>query len=83
LFNPPLTWIRQPVENMGHGAVELLMAGLTKRGAKRTIERLPIELVVRFSVANLLSYEESLVEFKVAEDSQECADEMTRRRARI
>jgi hypothetical protein len=82
LFNPPLTWIRLPVENMGHRAVELLMAGLTKRGAKRAIEHLPIELVVRFSVANLLSYEESLEEFKVAEDSQECADEMTRRRAR-
>ena len=44
---------------------------------------LPIELVVRFSVANLLSYEESLEEFKVAEDSQECADEIARRRARI
>jgi hypothetical protein len=83
LFNPPLTWIRQFVENMERGAVELLMAGLTKRGAKRTIEHLPIELVVRFSVADLLSYEVSLVEFKLAEDSQECADEMTRRRPRI
>jgi hypothetical protein len=60
----------------------LLMAGLTKRGAKRAIEHLPIELVVRFSVASLLSYEKSLVESKVAEDRQECADEMTRRRAR-
>ena len=43
----------------------MLVAGLTERGAKCAIERLPVELVVRFSVADLLSYEESLVEFNL------------------
>ena len=71
LFNPPLTCIRQPVENMGRRAVELLVAGLTKRTAKRVVEHLPVELVVRASVADLRSEDESLRESELAEVSHD------------
>lgn len=51
LFNPPLTSIRQPAQSMGRRAVELLIAGLNKKGVKSSTEHLPVELVCRQSVA--------------------------------
>ena len=51
LFNPPLTCIRQPVEEMGRRAVDLLVASLAGGRGRGTVERLPVELVVRRSVA--------------------------------
>jgi len=51
LFDPPLTCIRQPVEEMGRRAVELLVSGLNGGRMKAGAQRLPVELVVRKSVA--------------------------------
>jgi LacI family transcriptional regulator len=51
LFNPPLTCIRQPVEEMGRRAVELLVSGMAGTRMKSAVERLSVELVVRGSVA--------------------------------
>ena len=51
LFNPPLTCIRQPVEAMGRRAVELLVSGMAGTRMKSAVERLPVELIVRGSVA--------------------------------
>lgn len=47
LFDPPLTTIRQPVAEMGRRAVELLGRG----AASDEVVRLPVEIVVRDSVA--------------------------------
>jgi LacI family transcriptional regulator len=52
LFNPPLTCVRQPVEEMGRRAVELLVSGMVGASMKTTVERLPVELVLRGSVAS-------------------------------
>ena len=52
LFDPPLTCIRQPVEAMGRRAVELLVSGLAGARMKSAVERLPVELIVRGSVAS-------------------------------
>jgi LacI family transcriptional regulator len=50
LFEPPLTAVRQPVELLGRRAVELVLAQ-TLGEAPTEVERLPVELVVRSSVA--------------------------------
>ncbi len=42
LFNPPLTCIRQPVEEMGRRGVELLISGLAGMRMKSSVERLPV-----------------------------------------
>jgi LacI family transcriptional regulator len=52
LFNPPLTCVRQPVEEMGRRAVELLVSGMAGASMKTTVERLPVELILRGSVAS-------------------------------
>jgi LacI family transcriptional regulator len=52
LFNPPLTCVRQPVEEMGRRAVELLVSGMVGASMKITVERLPVELILRGSVAS-------------------------------
>jgi LacI family transcriptional regulator len=51
LFNPPLTCIRQPVEAMGRRAVELLVSSLAGARMQAAVERLPVELILRGSVA--------------------------------
>ncbi len=51
LFDPPLTCIRQPVEAMGRRAVELLVSGMAGARMRSAVERLPVELIVRGSVA--------------------------------
>jgi LacI family transcriptional regulator len=51
LFNPPLTCVRQPVEELGRRAVELLVSGMAGASMKTTVERLPVELMLRGSVA--------------------------------
>ena len=51
LFNPPLTCIRQPVEELGRRAVELLASGLNGGRMRAGAQRLPVELVVRESVS--------------------------------
>jgi len=50
LLNPALTAIRQPVEELGRRAVQLLLASIAGHVAG-SAERLPVELVVRASVA--------------------------------
>jgi LacI family transcriptional regulator len=52
LFNPPLTCVRQPVEEMGRRAVELLVSGMVGASMRTTVERLPVELILRGSVAS-------------------------------
>ena len=52
LFNPPLTCVRQPVEEMGRRAVELLVSGMAGASMKNVVERLPVQLVLRGSVAS-------------------------------
>jgi LacI family transcriptional regulator len=52
LFNPPLTCVRQPVEELGRRAVELLVSGMVGAPMKTIIERLPVELIQRGSVAS-------------------------------
>jgi LacI family transcriptional regulator len=52
LFNPPLTCIRQPVQELGRRAVELLVSGMVGASMKTTVERLPVELILRGSVAS-------------------------------
>lgn len=51
LFDPPLTCVRQPVDEMGRRAVELLVSSLEGTPPQDLVERLPVELVVRGSVA--------------------------------
>jgi LacI family transcriptional regulator len=51
LFNPPLTCIRQPVETMGRRGVDLLVASMAGSRLRSAVERLPVELIVRRSVA--------------------------------
>lgn len=51
LFDPPLTCIRQPVEEMGRRAVELLVSAMAGTRVTSAVERLPVELIVRGSVA--------------------------------
>lgn len=51
LFDPPLTCIRQPVDEMGRRAVELLVSGMAGARMKTAVECLPVELMVRGSVA--------------------------------
>lgn len=50
MVNPPLTTVRQPVAEMGRVAVEQLMA-LLDGTAAAPLTRLPVDLVVRRSVA--------------------------------
>lgn len=52
LFSPPLTCIRQPVERMGRRAVEVLVSGLAGARLKTAVECLPVELMLRGSVAS-------------------------------
>jgi LacI family transcriptional regulator len=47
LLDPPVTAVRQPVAQMGRRAVELAIAA----DAPASVERLPVELIVRGSVA--------------------------------
>jgi LacI family transcriptional regulator len=49
LFDPPLTSIRQPIAELGRRAVELLRS--SSSSAQHSVVRLPVELVVRNSVA--------------------------------
>ena len=49
-MNPPLTSIRQPLEEMGAKAFELLAANITGRGAARAHADVPFEVVRRASV---------------------------------
>lgn len=51
LFNPPITAIRQPVAEFGRQGVALLRARLRGEAAGTEPIRLPVELVVRHSVA--------------------------------
>lgn len=52
LFNPPLTAIRQPVRAMGRRALALLLeSGQQRFQSSRSEELLPVEIVVRNSVA--------------------------------
>lgn len=51
LFDPPLTSIRQPVDAMGRRAVDLLIRGLRGEKVDGIVEHLPVELVLRESVA--------------------------------
>jgi LacI family transcriptional regulator len=50
LLDPPLTAIRQPVARMGRRAVELVTAA-ADLALPPSVERLPVELIVRSSVA--------------------------------
>ncbi|WP_370676376.1 LacI family DNA-binding transcriptional regulator [Pleomorphomonas sp. PLEO] len=52
LFDPPLTTIRQPIAEMGRLALEWLLASID--GAEvPALTRLPVELIVRKSVADI------------------------------
>ena len=51
MFAPPLTCVRQPVEEMGRRAAEVLVSGLRGAPPPVAVERLPVDLVVRGSVA--------------------------------
>jgi LacI family transcriptional regulator len=51
LFSPPLTAIRQPVAAIGRRGVELLMMRNAQDPQGSTVEHLPVEIVVRSSVA--------------------------------
>lgn len=51
LFAPPLTAIRQPVRGMGSRALSLLLDADWQQPAKASEELLPVEIVVRNSVA--------------------------------
>ena len=51
LFAPPLTCIRQPVEEMGRRGVDLLVSSMAGGRLRSAVERLPVELMVRGSVA--------------------------------
>jgi LacI family transcriptional regulator len=51
LFNPPITAIRQPVEEFGRQGVALLRARLCGEAPAGGTTRLPVKLVVRQSVA--------------------------------
>jgi LacI family transcriptional regulator len=50
LLDPPLTAVRQPVARMGQRAVELVIAPADP-ASPASVERLPVELIVRSSVA--------------------------------
>ena len=50
LLDPPVTAIRQPVEEMGRRAIDCVIEAPTRTGAPR-VERLPVSLVRRASVA--------------------------------
>jgi DNA-binding LacI/PurR family transcriptional regulator len=52
-MRPPLTTVRQPVEEKGRLAADMLVEALTN-GAQVLHQVLPTELVVRESVAPLL-----------------------------
>jgi LacI family transcriptional regulator len=52
LFNPPLTCVRQPVDMMGRRAVEVLVSGLADGEFKSTVDCLPVDLMMRGSVAS-------------------------------
>ncbi|MFB2551774.1 LacI family DNA-binding transcriptional regulator [Ensifer soli] len=51
LFSPPLTAIHQPVRAIGRRSLELLLDTHRKEGASAFEELLPVEIVVRNSVA--------------------------------
>lgn len=51
LMAPPITAIRQPIEAIGERALELMLAAIEGNAAP-VVERLPVELVVRRSVAH-------------------------------
>lgn len=51
LFNPPLTAIRQPVEQMGRRGVEIVAAQATGAAPPATTEHLACQLIPRASVA--------------------------------
>ncbi len=51
LLDPPMTAVRQPVARMGQRAVELATAAVDD-AAPASVERLPVELIVRSSVAS-------------------------------
>ncbi|MDQ0472205.1 LacI family DNA-binding transcriptional regulator [Labrys wisconsinensis] len=51
LFDPPLTSIRQPVDAMGRRAVDLLVRALEGEAVDTVVEHLPVELILRESVA--------------------------------
>ncbi len=57
LYNPALTTVSQPMENMGAGAVDLVMEGINavqeKRTVKGTHRRVPPTLVVRESTRSI------------------------------
>ena len=54
LFNPAITAVTQPVERLGHGAVDLLLRGDWDDPAIRTeIRRLPVHLTERASVRRI------------------------------
>lgn len=52
LFDPPLTTIRQPIAEMGRVAFERLLASI-KGDDVPALTRLPVELIVRKSVADI------------------------------
>jgi LacI family transcriptional regulator len=51
LLDPPLTTVRQSTERFGRRGVQLLVSQLRGEAAPRTIERVPVELIVRGSVS--------------------------------
>ena len=51
LFDPPLTAIRQAVAAMGRRGVELVKASTSNEPLPAAVERLPVEIIVRSSVA--------------------------------
>jgi LacI family transcriptional regulator len=53
LLSPPLTTVRQSTAQFGRRGVQLLVAQLRGEASPNTIERVPVELVVRGSVNNL------------------------------
>lgn len=50
-FDPPITAIRQSIEDMGRRGIERLVKSIKGKARKPTVQRLPVELVVRQSVA--------------------------------
>jgi LacI family transcriptional regulator len=51
LFSPALTAVRQPVADMGRYGVERLVSQITDPAFEMTVERLPVQLMQRGSVA--------------------------------
>lgn len=51
LFSPALTAVRQPVADMGRYGVERLVSQITDPAFETTVERLPVQLMQRGSVA--------------------------------